>query len=101
MLKFDKYDLFIESSSDPLENIITVKQFDFRVLAPSEIVDINGNHTEVYFDLLGMVVASSVKGKGNEGDDLIGFDDELANPPSADVQKFCTDSVMNVQQARD
>ena len=104
-----KYDLFIQSSTDALGNTsgvakdsITLKpRFDYRVLAPIEMVDANGNHTEVVFDILGMVVASAVKGKGSEADDLIGFNDELANPPVVDVQTFCTDSVMNVQQARD
>ena len=42
--------------------------------------DINGNHTEVYFDILGMVMALAVKGKGSEADNLYRFQDELANP---------------------
>jgi RHS repeat-associated protein len=104
-----KYDLFIQSSTDALGNTsgvatdsITLKpRFDYRVLAPIEMVDANGNRTEVAFDILGMVVASAVKGKGSEADDLIGFNDELANPPTTEVQTFCTDSVMNLQQARD
>ncbi len=105
-----KYDLFIQSSTDALGNISSVAivppvtgkpRFDYRVLAPIEMVDPNGNHTEVYFDILGMVVAMAVKGKGTEGDDLIGFNDDLANPPAAEVQAFCTASVMNVLQAGD
>jgi len=109
-LKYDELDLFIQSSTDALGNTsgvavvpaVTGKpRFDYRVLAPLEMVDANGNHAEVYFDILGMVVASAVKGKGNEGDDLIGFDDDLANPSAIAVQAFCTASVMNVQQARD
>ena len=105
-----KYDLFIQSSTDALGNTsgvaivppVTGKpRFDYRMLAPIEMVDANGNRAEVYFDILGMVVASAVKGKGTEGDDLIGFDDDFANPPTAEVQAFCTASVMNVQQAGD
>lgn len=105
-----KYDLFIQSSTDALGNTsgvaivppVTGKpRFDYRMLAPIEMVDANGNRAEVYFDILGMVVASAVKGKGTEGDDLIGFDDDFANPPAAEVQAFCTASVMNVQQAGD
>lgn len=96
-----KYDLFIQSSTDALGNTNSVRQFDYRVLAPCEMLDINGNHTEVYFDILGMVVASAIKGKGNEGDDLIGFDIDLANPSAADVQMFCTNGDLNIQKARD
>ncbi len=104
-----KYDLFIQSSTDALDNTSGVAtdpatgkpHFDYRVLAPIEMVDANGNHTEVVFDILGMVVASAVKGKESEADDLIGFNDELTNPAVVDVQTFFTDSVMNVQQARD
>ncbi|MEO8157223.1 MAG: toxin TcdB middle/N-terminal domain-containing protein [Betaproteobacteria bacterium] len=104
-----KYDLFIQSSTDALGNtsglaedpVTGEARFDYRVLAPVELVDANGNRAEACFDILGMVVASAVKGKGSEGDDLIGFDDDLANPSDADVQAFCTDSAMNVQQARD
>ena len=108
-LSYDgKYDLFIQSSTDALGNTSGVAmdttslmpRFDYRVLAPIEMVDANGNLTEVYFDILGMVVAAAVKGKGNEADDLIGFDDALANPSAAAVQTFCTASVLNVQQAR-
>ena len=105
-----KYDLFIQSSTDALGNTSSVAivppvtgkpRFDYRVLAPIEMVDANGNRAAVHFDILGMVVASAVKGKGTEGDDLIGFDDDFANPPAAEVQAFCTASVMNVQQAGD
>jgi RHS repeat-associated protein len=99
-LEYDLLDLYVRSSSDALGNTVSIARFDYRVLAPLEMIDPNGNHTEVYFDILGMVVASAVKGKGTEGDDLTGFDDDLANPSAAAVQAFCTDSLMNEQQAR-
>lgn len=105
-----KYDLFIQSTTDDLGNTSGVAmepvpndpskkrpRFDYRVLAPIEVVDANGNHTEVAFDILGMVVASAMKGKGTEADDLTGFDDALANHSAAAVQTFCTHSVMNEQ----
>ena len=108
-----KYDLFIQSSTDALGNksgIAMVRsdpadlnterpRFDYRVLAPIEMVDPNGNRAEVYVDILGMVVATAVKGKGSEADDLTGFDDDLANPSADEVQAFCTASEMDVQQA--
>jgi RHS repeat-associated protein len=107
-LQYDgTYDLFIQSSTDALGNSNGVAldhlgkpRFDYRVLAPLEMVDPNGNHIEVYVDILGMVVATAVKGKGTEGDDLVGFNDELANPPASEVQAFCTAGEMDVGQAR-
>ena len=99
-----KYHLFIQSSADAQGNTTRVERFDYRVLAPTEIADINGNHTEMHFDMLGMVVASAVKGKqinGRwQGDDLIGFNEALANPSAADVVTFCTSSTVNDFQAR-
>ena len=104
-INFDPYDLYIKSSTDPVENTVSVKQYDFRVLAPREMVDMNGNHTEVWFDALGMVVASAVKGKKNndlwQGDNLEGFTDELANPLVKEASEFCTNSVMDEPQARE
>mgnify|MGYP001591386205 CR=1 FL=1 len=114
-LQYDgRYDLFIQSSTDALGNTTGIAtertnpvdpaterpRFDYRVLAPMEMVDANGNRTEVYCDILGMVVATAVKGKGTEGDDLVGFDDELGNPPASEVQAFCTATTMNEQTAK-
>jgi RHS repeat-associated protein len=111
-LQYDARDLFVQSSKDALGNTSGVAvvppppatgrpRFDYRVLAPIEMVDANGNRTEVVFDILSMVVASAVKGKGVEADDLIGFDSALANPSAAAVQEFCADREMNVQTASD
>ena len=98
-----KYDLFIQSSTDMLGNTVTVERFDYRVLAPLEMVDPNGNHSEVHFDILGMVVASAVKGKlinGQwEGDNLAGYTNALANPSTNEVVSFCTASTFNDAQA--
>ncbi|MGH9929749.1 MAG: RHS repeat-associated core domain-containing protein, partial [Pyrinomonadaceae bacterium] len=104
MLAYDlKYDLFLQSSTDARGNSTRIDRFDYRVLAPSEIVDINSNHSEVYFDVRGMVVALAVKGKqiaGQwEGDNLGGFTDALANPLAADVVSFCTSPTLNDTQA--
>ncbi len=82
-LSYDgKYDLFIQSSTDALGNQtrIFADQFDYRLLAPTEVEDINGNRTEVFFDVLGMVVATAIKGKGTEADNLDGYTDDFANP---------------------
>ncbi len=96
-LAYDKpYVLFVESSTDMPGNIIRIAQFDYRVLAPREMIDINGNHTEAVFDILGLPIAIAIKGKlidGQwQGDDLVDFnaDFELCNPPQEQIQQFCT-----------
>jgi RHS repeat-associated protein len=76
----DRYDLYVRSSTDAQGNQTQVEQFDFRVLAPRRLKDVNGNGSEVWFDVLGMPVAMAMRGKGNEGDRLDGFTDDLANP---------------------
>ena len=44
-----------------------VERFDYRVLAPLEITDINDNRAEVIFDVLGLPAAMAVKGKQEAG----------------------------------
>ena len=65
-LEYDPRDLFIASSTNAMTNTTRVTQFDFRVLAPREMKDINDNLSEVCFDVLGLPTAMAVKGKGNE-----------------------------------
>ena len=92
-LSYDtKYDLFIQSSTDSLGNQSGVfvdpqigVRYDYRLLAPIELEDINGNRSEVWFDIPGNVVAAAVKGKGEEGDNLNGYTDEFANPDLAEL----------------
>ena len=50
--------------------------------------DINDNLSEVFFDVLGLPTAMAVKGKGNKGDNLTGFDDAMANPELAELTAF-------------
>jgi RHS repeat-associated protein len=92
-LSYDgKYDLFIQSSTDALGNQTSVfvdprrgVRFDYRVLAPVEVVDINGNRSEVWYDVLGNVTAAAIKGKGDEADNLSGYTDDFANPDLAEL----------------
>ncbi len=98
-LKYDPRDLFIMSSTDMMNNTTRVTKFDFRVLAPREIQDINNNLSEVYFDVLGMPTVMAVKGKGNEGDNLIGVTDALANPTTAELAKFFNQPDLDQAQA--
>jgi hypothetical protein len=101
----EKYDLFVEAVSDPHGNTTRVTRFDYRVLAPREMQDINDNLSEVFFDVLGLPIAMALKGKGNEGDDLSGFDDAAANaartqPEPAALRQFFDAAGFDDGQAR-
>ncbi|MBD1847611.1 toxin [Cyanobacteria bacterium FACHB-63] len=99
-LKYDRRDLYVESSTDMLGNTTSVTEFDFRVLAPREVEDINKNLSEVFFDVLGLPTAMAVKGKGNEGDNLTGFNDALANPALNELTSFFNSPAYDEAQAR-
>jgi RHS repeat-associated protein len=85
-----KYHLFLHSAVDARGNTTSVEKFDFRVLAPRQMKDANGNLSEVKFDRLGMPAAMALLGTGNEGDSVAGLTDALLNPPSADIRNFFT-----------
>ncbi len=87
-LEYDPRDLFVASSTDMLQNKTEITRFDFRVLAPHEMKDINDNLSEVFFDVLGLPTAMALKGNGTEGDNLTGFDDTLANPARDQLTAF-------------
>ncbi len=81
-LQYDDKDLYIQSSTDPAGNRVEITLFDFRVLAPTQMKDINDNLSEEVFDELGMPMVMVLKGKGNEADALTGY--------RADSQDFFT-----------
>lgn len=93
-------DLFVKSTTDAMGNTTAITKFDFRVLAPREIQDQNNNLSEVFFDLLGLPAAVVLKGKGNEGDNLAGFNDALANPEVSDLTTFFNAPAYDESQAR-
>ena len=99
-LKYDSRDLYVESSTDMQGNTTRVTGFDFRVLAPREMQDISANRSEAFFDVLGLPTAMAVEGKGTEGDNLIGFDDALANPTVAELTAFFNAPDYDAVQAR-
>jgi RHS repeat-associated protein len=95
ILNFDTdYDLFLESSRDALGNTTEVMAFDYRVLAPTIVKDLNDNLTEVAYDILGVPTAAAAKGKGDrrEGDHLnhFGIDVTLTQPPTARLTELFT-----------
>lgn len=79
-LQYDSRLLFVKASTDALGNTTEIAAFDFRVLAPREMMDANANRTEAVFDILGRVAAVAIKGKGAEADDLGGYSADVANP---------------------
>ncbi|MGH6885878.1 MAG: hypothetical protein ACREGK_07380, partial [Geminicoccales bacterium] len=100
ILEYDERDLFIQSSTDPIGNTVAVTGFDYRVLAPRAMRDINDNHSEVAFDVLGLPATMAIKGKGGEGDNLTGFGPEIINLPSSERAAFFTNPHYDESQAR-
>src|SRR5207344_2408266 len=72
---YDPYNLSIDSIQDPVGNITAVLEFNYRVLSPRTVQDINNNISVLSYDILGLVVGTALEGKndGTEGDDLTGF----------------------------
>ncbi len=98
-INFDStYYLYLQSSIDARGNTTCVEDFDFRVLAPRLMKDVNGNLSAVAFDRLGMPAAMALLGKGAkdalgkpiEGDSLDTLSDALLNPSAGDVRAFFT-----------
>ncbi|MFO7257406.1 MAG: SpvB/TcaC N-terminal domain-containing protein [Bacteroidota bacterium] len=83
-----KYHLYVPVLQDPIGNQTSVIAYDFRVLKPTAIKDANDNISEVRFDILGLVVGTAQKGKGNEADDFDGF---VEDPDEATINNFFND----------
>jgi RHS repeat-associated protein len=87
---YDLFNLCLVQTEDALGNIVTA-QYDYRVLQSKEMVDANGNHTQVAFDLLGMLAGTAVMGKitpgtpSESGDTLTGFVTDLQQ---SDIDTF-------------
>ncbi len=69
--EYDTYCLMTVKVKDALNNQTVVEKIDYHLLHPQKIRDINDNITEVLFDPLGMVVATSHYGQENGQD--VGF----------------------------
>src|SRR5262249_28599920 len=103
-LAYEPRDLLVQSTTDAQGNTVRVEEFDYRTLAPRSLADANGNRTEGQFDVLGHLVALATGGKqvnGQwEGDNLTGFDFDIANPSTQAVVAFCSAQDANRSQAR-
>ncbi len=82
------YHLLIAETEDMTGSVTRVDNFDFRILTPLAVRDLNDNITEVKLDLLGFVVGIANKGKGEEADDFEGFNCELS---PAEIAAFFDD----------
>ncbi|MGA9768041.1 MAG: SpvB/TcaC N-terminal domain-containing protein [Blastocatellia bacterium] len=89
---YSDYHLLIDQIEDDLGNQTNVEKFDFRFPEPQSVKDINDNIVDVSFDLFGLVTGTAMRGKGNEADDLVGFDADLT---PAQVVAFLLDPVAN------
>jgi len=87
---YKDYFMFIQQTKDALDNVVSVEKFDFRTLSPKIMKDANANHTEVAFDILGLVVGTAIMGKGAEADDLNNF---VADLTPKQVQDFFADPI--------
>ncbi|WP_144467432.1 SpvB/TcaC N-terminal domain-containing protein [Bacillus toyonensis] len=99
LLSYDSRNLYIQSSTDALGNRTKVMDFDFRVLAPCRMKDLNDNLSEVRFDVLGMPAAMAMMGKGAEADNLIDFDNVLLNMDLVNRQNFFVNNDYTVADA--
>ncbi|MBC7535214.1 MAG: insecticidal toxin complex protein, partial [Ferruginibacter sp.] len=91
-VEYDKTFLFVNKTIDELGNQTSVELFDYRVLAPLVMKDINDNLSAVSFDALGLVVGMAVMGKGSQADDLIDFNPDVSQ---AGINDFFRDPFAN------
>ncbi|WP_437793355.1 toxin TcdB middle/C-terminal domain-containing protein [Sorangium sp. So ce693] len=94
---YDPYCLLVTAVTDPLSNVVEAVP-DYRVLAPRQLTDANGNVSEVRFDALGRVTAMALMGKpgAGEGDTL---DDPTATF-AYDLERFESTGKPNMVHAR-
>ncbi len=92
VVDFDTHDLLMRETRDALDNRITVRVNDYRVLQPRLVSDPNRNQTATVFDILGMVVGAATMGKPLpaqvEGDSVTGF---VADPAQDDIDALFND----------
>ncbi|HEY0068213.1 MAG TPA: toxin TcdB middle/C-terminal domain-containing protein, partial [Flavisolibacter sp.] len=92
--------LFIEETEDALQNRTKVLRFNFRTLAPQQMMDANDNISEALADELGLVKAMAVMGKGSEADELSGLEEFTTPAEEAQVNAFISSAVSTDLMAR-
>ncbi|GAA4457575.1 SpvB/TcaC N-terminal domain-containing protein [Rurimicrobium arvi] len=96
----EAYWLLPSYTHDPLSNETTVNRYDWRVLQPARITDMNGNVSEIIYDALGMPAAMALKAKddGTEGDTLLGMNIEDTSVQAdfwTDPQAYASDLLVH------
>jgi len=77
----DGYYLYIQEMEDAIGNTTQVDRFNYRLLAPTRLIDINANPVSVIQDELGLVKATALEGNGffdNQGEHVIEAADNLS-----------------------
>lgn len=85
---YGDYFLHLRETEDAFGNTSRVEQFNFRVLAPRRIQDMNGNFSEALHDELGLVKAVAVMGTGAEADELTGLSEMTGTAEATAVTNF-------------
>ncbi|MFE0458305.1 SpvB/TcaC N-terminal domain-containing protein [Kitasatospora sp. NPDC058965] len=106
---YDRYDLLVVDSTDPLGNRTTVGErrpdgtrdpdapgADYRLLKPVLVTDANGNRAAAALDTLGLLAATAAMGKRDEqlGDSLDGLDPAFLDAPPPDGEPADTAAVL-------
>lgn len=94
----NNYGFYIEETEDALGNRVRVELYNFRTLSPQRMKDPNLNLSETITDELGMVKAMAVFGKGDEADDLIGFNEYSSAAEEQSILDFFHFPVENAKQ---
>lgn len=92
---YDPLHLFMQKSVDALANTNEVLRFNFRMLSPDLMQDMNHNLSSIIVDELGLVKAMALEGKagnnalqGEEADDLLGLKEISDNAETQLIQGF-------------
>lgn len=83
-----QYCLFIAAIRDAFGNTASVADFNYRILSPQRLKDINGNLSEALYDEMGRVKAMAVMGKGTEADELAGLTEITDAAETALISSF-------------
>ncbi|KHE91886.1 MAG: Mono(ADP-ribosyl)transferase SpvB [Candidatus Scalindua brodae] len=103
----DGYYLTIRETTDELQNRVRVEVFDYRILSPRKMRDINDNLSEVIVDELGLVKAVALLGKDLDGDgvpnlevadDLSGLEEVTENEDAVIKDFFDTEDSVELDQ---
>nr|WP_320014185.1 SpvB/TcaC N-terminal domain-containing protein [uncultured Desulfobacter sp.] len=77
----DGYYLFVSEIEDAVGNTTRIDRFNYRLLAPTRLIDINANPVSVIQDELGLVKATAIEGNGffnEQGEYIIEAADTLS-----------------------